>query len=286
MKEWRREFEASVMSAFEVMAAALGRDYTIVEIEDLLTEHLSGLRAEATKLKEVANRVTQFHAKRGDPGKILDAVIALAPEAPPAPPLPARVVANAHTRPQRAVVVEKKQPAPSLSAGSSRTTNGDLKPAHLRLLAAIAWWEGIGVAGPDLGGVAFVAGTSTKSSAFDNNRSWLRARGYVHYPQTGRVCLTPAGRAIAPPPPIPATSAALHDAILGKITPAHGRMLRVLIAAYPDELALEEFASRSGTSTTSSAFDNNRSWLRARGLAEYPRTGYVRATQLLFPEAP
>ena len=30
--------------------------------------------------------------------------------------------------------------------------------------------------------------------------------------------------------------------------------------------------------------DNNRSWLRARGLAEYPSTGFVRATELLFPE--
>jgi hypothetical protein len=62
-------------------------------------------------------------------------------------------------------------------------------------------------------------------------------------------------------------------------------MLRVLIDAYPTETSLEDFAKQAGTSTTSSAFDNNRSWLRARGLAEYPRTGFVRATGLLFPEA-
>jgi hypothetical protein len=138
---------------------------------------------------------------------------------------------------------------------------------------------------PDLGGVAFVAGTTTKSSAFDNNRSRLRAAGYIDYPSAGRVQLTDAGHVIAPPPPIPLTTEALHGAILGMLTPAHGRMLRVLIEAYPTEVPLEEFAKRSGTSTTSSAFDNNRSWLRARGLAEYPRTGYVRATQLLFPGA-
>lgn len=160
-----------------------------------------------------------------------------------------------------------------------------LKPAHLRILSAIAWWESIGVPTPDLGGVAFVAQTSTKSSAFDNNRSRLRTAGYIDYPSSGHVRLTEAGRAITPPPTLPPTNEALHETILGKVTPAHGRMLRVLIESYPSEMSLEDFAGRAGTSVTSSAFDNNRSWLRARGLAEYPRTGFVRATELLFPEA-
>jgi hypothetical protein len=72
--------------------------------------------------------------------------------------------------------------------------------------------------------------------------------------------------------------------VFSKVTPAVGRLLRVLIEVYPNEVSLEEFAKLAGTSTSSSAFDNNRSWLRARGLAEYPRTGVVRATELLFPE--
>ncbi len=259
--------------------------------------HLSGLRAEAGKLKEIATRVTEFHAKKGDPGKLIDDVIALAAEAPPAaapPPPPARAAAssaaNGHDRSARKLGAEKKPvEKKSVEKKSAEVTNGavhvDLKPVHLRLLSAIAWWESIGISSPDLGGVAFVAKTSTKSSAFDNNRSRLRAGGYIDYPSSGRVQLTPAGRAIAPPPDLPPTNEALQDAILGKVTPAHGRLLRVLIESYPDEVSLEDFAKQAGTSTTSSAFDNNRSWLRARGLAEYPRTGFVRATQLLFPEA-
>ncbi len=186
----------------------------------------------------------------------------------------------------------KKPPAPRANGRSPAPPDHDsipsdarLKPAHLRLLSAIAWWESIGVPAPDLGGVAFVARTSTRSSAFDNNRSRLRAAGYIDYPSRGRVQLTEAGRAFAPPPTLPPTNAALHEAVLGKVTPAHGRMLRALIEAYPDEMSLEDFAARARTSVTSSAFDNNRSWLRARGLAEYPRTGFVRATALLFPEA-
>lgn len=170
------------------------------------------------------------------------------------------------------------------NTSAPRVNDPSLKPAHLRILSAIAWWESVGVSAPDLGGVAFVARTSTKSSAFDNNRSRLRTAGYIDYPSSGRVQLTDLGRKTAPPPTLPPTNEALHEAILGKVTPAHGRMLRVLIAAYPGELSLADFAEQAGTSTSSSAFDNNRSWLRARGLAEYPRTGFVRATELLFPE--
>lgn len=163
--------------------------------------------------------------------------------------------------------------------------DADLKPVHLRILSAIAWWESVGVPTPDLTGVAFVAGTTTTSSAFDNNRSRLSAAGYIDYPSKGRVQLTAAGRELTPSPSLPATNEALHDTILAKVTPVHGRMLRVLIESFPKEIALAEFAERAGTTTTSSAFDNNRSWLCARGLAEYPRKGFVRATDLLFPGA-
>jgi uncharacterized protein len=251
--------------------------------------HLSGLRAEAVKLKEIATRVTEFKVKKkGDAGKLIDDVIALTSETPPSTALPARPPVNAPARTPRKIAEKRPSSASNgvhVVNGAAVSPPGGLKPVHLRLLSAIAWWESIGVSAPDLGGVAFVAKTSTKSSAFDNNRSKLRASGYIEYPSSGHVRLTDAGRAVAPPPDLPPTNAALQDAILGMVTPAHGRMLRALIDAYPEEMSLEEFAKRSGSSVTSSAFDNNRSWLRARGLAEYPRTGFVRATQLLFPEA-
>lgn len=231
--------------------------------------HLSGLRMEATKLKEVANRVTEFHAKKkkGDASALIDDVLELA---------------EPTARPVHASTPKKK---PAVTNGVAKTTDPDLKPAHLRFLSAIAWWESIGVSQPDLGGVAFVAGTSTKSSAFNNNRSRLHAAGYIKYPSSGRVEMTEAGRALAPPPSLPATNEAIQGAVLGQLRPAVGRLLRVIIDEYPGETALQDWADRAGTSISSSAFNNNRSWLRARGLAEYPRTGFVRATPLLFPEA-
>jgi hypothetical protein len=272
-----RRLEALVKKIDKILARIAGADAA-------LELHLSGLRMEATKIKEVANRVTQFHAKNSDAGAPVQSVLDLA-----APTKPKAKASRADTvRLDKDTILwtpGSTPPKAQVTNGHGATVPEGLKAAHLRLLSAIAWWESIGVSTPDLGGVAFVAKTSTKSSAFDNNRSRLRAAGYIDYPQTGRVCLTSAGRKLAPPPSLSPTNAALQEAVLKQVSPAIGRMLRVLIEAYPNEVPFEEFAKLAGTSTTSSAFDNNRSWLRARGLSTYPRTGFVRATELLFPEA-
>ncbi len=166
---------------------------------------------------------------------------------------------------------------------SGSAAPADLKPAHLRLLSAIAWWASIGITPADLAGVAFIAKTSTKSSAFVNNRSYLRAREYIEYPSSGKVSLTAKGFSVAPQSELPPTNDALHKAIFAELQPAVGRILRVLIDAYPEKIALEGLAELAGTTVTSSAFVNNRSWLRARGLAEYPHPGFARAAALLFP---
>ena len=253
--------------------------------------HLSGLRAEATKLQEIAGRVTTLRGKKA--GALVGEVLALAADVPAEtswskgnslhhafathPPKPAK-----QNNPLKTTNGAKHN---ALTNGHAEGPPDGLHPAHLRLLSSIAWWESIGIPEPDLGGVAFVAKTSTKSSAFNNNRSRLRSAGYIEYTTSGRVQLTDAGRAIAPPPELPPTDEALQQAILEKVSPAIGRLLRVLIKAYPNELPLSDLAELANTSQTSSAFNNNRSWLKARGLVEYPRTGFVRATPLLFPEA-
>jgi hypothetical protein len=256
--------------------------------------YLSGLRVEATKLQEVANRVTQLRGKKAA-AAIVGEVLALVPDAPPDKSWPKRdplhrayTTPTTPTKPAKAM---KGAPVKATRPTSRSETNGhavessdDLKPVHLRFLSAISWWESVGVTTPDLGGVAFVARTSTKSSAFINNRSRLRSAGYIDYPSSGRVSLTDAGRAVTPPPSRPPTNEALHEAVFQQLTPVLGRLLRPLIEAYPDSLALKDLAEQAGTSTTSSAFINNRSWLRARGLADYPHAGFVRATELLFPE--
>jgi uncharacterized protein len=215
--------------------------------------------------------------------------ISRVPQHAPSPPSPS-------SRPARSTPPSSPSRSPGLpkiSNGASRThvtpsdSDSDRKPspAQLRILTALAWWEGVGVDAPDLVGVAFVAGTSASSSSFENNRSWLRARGYVEYPSSGRAQLTPVGRSHAPPPSLPTTNEALHAVVFEKISPAVGRLLRGLIEVYPREISFEAWAAVAGTTVSSSSFENNRSWLRARGLAAYPRAKFARATDLLFPEA-
>jgi hypothetical protein len=266
-----RRLEALVKKIDEVVQRITG---THADLE----RNLSGLRGEAAKLQEIAGRVAQLRGKKA--GVPVDEALALASE----PPLSTSFTPDTSARGLDSLVRRMQKAANRPTNGHSIAPSDGLKPVHLRFLSAIAWWESIGVPAPDLGGVAFVAGTSTKSSAFDNNRSRLRAGGYIDYPFVGRVALTAAGRAITPPPALPPTNEALHETVFQQLTPVLGRMLRPLIEVYPGELALEDLAKRAGTSTTSSAFDNNRSWLRARGLVDYPRTGFVRATELLFPE--
>ncbi len=286
-REIQRQLAKSPAKTLKVVMKPVLRDDQIARIEKLIEGRVAAAISRANSLvdrageltKQAAEMILESGVKLETELSSLRAAIKLAVE----PPAVARHV-RANVR------MPERKTKPTMATNGTNDMNGTktdsaLKPAHLRLLSAIAWWESIGILEPDLGGVAFIAGTTTKSSAFNNNRSRLRTAGYIEYPSSGRVLLTSAGRAIAPPPILPPTHEALHEAILEKVTPAHGRMLRSLIEVYPSELSLEDFATQAGTSTTSSAFNNNRSWLRARGLAEYPRTGYVRATALLFPEA-
>jgi hypothetical protein len=235
--------------------------------------HLSGLRAEGAKLQEIATRVTQLKGK--DSGALVGEVLALVPKSP--------VFAKV---PMSALLPSKAVKTAKTKSSAVAVVDGEFKllPAHLRILTSIAWWESVGIPAPDLTGVAFIAKTTTSSSAFNNNRSRLNAAGYIHYPMPGHAALLDAGRAVAPPPDLPPTDEALQETILAKMQPAVGKLLRALIETYPKSLPLEDWATAAGTSTTSSAFNNNRSWLKARGLATYPQAGFAVATKLLFPE--
>lgn len=230
-----------------------------------LEKQLAGLHAEASKLQGVADQVITIRGR----GRKAAGLIKTPPAAITKPPLP---------------IAKPSTAKPSMKSPREDAASSNLTPAHQRLLSAIAWWESIGVPSPELGGVAFAAKTSAKSSAFNNNRSWLRARGYIDYPSNGLVQLTDLGRSFAPPANLPPTNEALHETILGEVPPAIGRLLRVLIDEYPETVTLDDLAKQAQTSLSSSAFNNNRSWLRARGLAEYPQNGFVRATPLLFPQ--
>lgn len=175
---------------------------------------------------------------------------------------------------------------PPSRAGAPSAVGGEsLPPAKQKILNALAWLATVGLTAADRQVVAFVASTSSKSSAYENNVSALRTAGYLDYPGPNRLRLTAAGAERAVAPEAPLTAADLHQQVQALVAPAQWRIVKAAIDAYPTALSREDLAERASTSAASSAFENNVSRMRSLGLLDYPQQGYVVATPLLFLEA-
>jgi uncharacterized protein len=181
------------------------------------------------------------------------------------------------------------QPTRQLSPSSSATpaSIGDLKLSSSQqvLLNALAWLESVSIPQPRRGQLALVAKVSSVSSGFEKNLSTLKTAGAIVYPGDGLVALTDVGRAIAVKPDAPPSSQELHDSLIARVSGPQGILLRELIAIYPGAINREDLAARAQVSAVSSGFEKNLSTLKSLGLAEYPRQGFVRATDVLFLEA-
>lgn len=182
----------------------------------------------------------------------------------------------------------KPAPRPAITPlrqrASGATDPPDVSRSQQRILNGLAWLESVGVPSADKGQVALLADQSPTSSGYTNNLGALRSAGLVHYPRPGVAALTDEGRAAAEPVDVPVTSAQLHAQLFAKLARAQVRILEVLIAAYPREVAKEELAEQSEQSATSSGYTNNLGRLRSLGLIEYPGPGRVVALPVLFLE--
>ncbi len=143
-----------------------------------------------------------------------------------------------------------------------------------------------GIDAPDKSNVAVFADQSPTSSGFTNNLGSLRTAGLIEYPGKRIVRLTEQGRALANANIEIKTLGDLHQAWFAKLSRPKQNILAVLIEAYPNALPKSEVAERSNQSPTSSSYTNNLGSLHSLGLVEYPKAGYVVATELLFPDLP
>lgn len=157
-------------------------------------------------------------------------------------------------------------------------------PARRRILNALAFLEGLGVAHAERTQLALLADARPTSGAYKNNLGALHSAGLLEYPEPGRVALTSAGRPLAVVDGIPQTTAALHDALRAKLPPAKWRILDALIASYPAALERDRLAELADARATSGAYKNNLGSLRSLGLIDYPSAGAVVARDLLFLE--
>ena len=210
---------------------------------------------------------------------------AMVPRGIPAAPIPGRPILSQVGARTAAIRQQQRSPAGSVSAVmvSRRTEPPEgITPAKQRILDALAFLEGIGLAQADKTQLALMADARPTSGAYFNNLGALRTAELITYPRPGLVALTETGHAIADPGTAPATTAELQASIRAKLTPAKWRLLEALIAVYPKALPKDDLAARAGARDTSGAYFNNLGSLRSLGLLAYPAPGQVVACPVLF----
>ena len=182
-----------------------------------------------------------------------------------------------------------KTPRPQ--AAPAAPTKPQTKPAldeklskpQQRILDALATFAALGLADVARSNVAVWSHQSPKSGGFTNNLGALRSAGLIEYPASGRVALTEIGSSHAEPVEALMTLAHLHDAWCSYLSGPQERIVRALIEIYPDAMTRAELAEATEQSAGSGGYSNNLGALRSLGLVDYPQSGHVAATALLFP---
>lgn len=152
-----------------------------------------------------------------------------------------------------------------------------------RILDAIAWANGIGIAEPEHAIVAFLAGYSNpRSTGYTNPRGALVAKNMVSYPQPGKIALTAAGKLQAASVEV-GSEEELHRIILSRLTGPQAKILKVLIEARGEAMSNEDLARATGyENERSTGYTNPRGQLRSYGLIHYLNPGHVAAEDILF----
>jgi hypothetical protein len=133
--------------------------------------------------------------------------------------------------------------------------------------------------------LAVQAGVSSNSSGFQKNLSTLRTMGLIDYPNGGTVILTDAGREAARFPARARTLGEFHDQWFRMVSGPQAAILRQLIAFYNrPPFTRANLATMVQVSENSSGFQKNLSTLHTMGAIEYPQSGYVKASALMFPQ--
>lgn len=200
-------------------------------------------------------------------------------------PTPAHVI----SRPQPAPAV---RPAPSPRVVGSRAKESSaadedstLPPRRQKILNALAFFESIGQVDAARTHIAFFCDTSAASSTWERDLGGMRSAGLIEYPVAQRLKLTDEGRKLAQPAE-PITLGQFHDKVYRLLPPRREKIARALIAIYPEVLDRPTLADQVGTSQESSTFERDLGGMRTAGIIDYPRHGYVSATDLVFPPLP
>lgn len=197
------------------------------------------------------------------------------------PPIAARAPVAAPTAPRRL-----PPPAPRARPRAATPDEDErIGGTPQRMLDAMAMLAELGVHEPTQATIAGWVGISSETGTWRNYLSELRKHELVEDRPGKALALTEGGRARAQEPDATPTRRQLHDTWKSKMGGTQGRMLDVLIQAYPRPVTKEELGAAVGISPETGTFRNYLSDLRRPGIVrDVARGGPLVATELLFPK--
>jgi DNA-binding MarR family transcriptional regulator len=167
----------------------------------------------------------------------------------------------------------------------SESSNG-LSGPEFKILASLAELEALGLHPADKLQLGLMAGyTNVRSGGFSEPLGRLVAAGLVVSPTVGQVAITESGRAHVGAVDPPATPEDMQARVMAKLTGPEQKLLRELIAHYPQPVTKEDLGTNCGyTNIRSGRFSEPLGRLSTLGLVESPARGVVAAAPSLFLE--
>lgn len=249
----REQVHAAVEKERQVILAALGKD---------LQRHARLLQQDAAGIRKHLESLVQTAENYPVPERLAPAAPARKSTARPAP-------SDTGSKPP-------SRPPATPPADSS------VSSSQQRILTRLGELEAAGIPSPLKASLAGFCQFSPRSGGYANNLGKLRTLGYVDYPAPGRICLTDTGRALVPAAE-PMELEDYHECWQSVVNGSQARILEEVIAVYPDSISKQALAERLDFSPTSGGYANNLGKLRTLGAIDYPQKGYVKATEVLFP---
>jgi uncharacterized protein len=200
-------------------------------------------------------------------------------------PAPKKATAPVH------VIAPKVQYARFHEVGNSpkkpAQSMGDFGRVEQNILDQLAELEALGISQPTKAQLSLMCGYSNpRSGGFSEPVAKLLETGLIAYPAPGLVQLTDQGSALAKNVARPLSTDELHERLYRKLGGAEEKILREIIAAYPEAMQKEDLAARCGySSPRSGGFSEPISRLRQLGIIESPAPGQVKCADWLFLDA-
>ena len=110
---------------------------------------------------------------------------------------------------------------------------------------------------------------------------FLRSAGMIDYPQPGMVTITDAGRTVAEPEGVPASSDEMLSRAKSVLNGSEARLLEILHTRR-DDMPKPALAEESGFSANSGGFNNYLGHMRTLGFIDYPAPGQVKCADWLY----